>query len=184
IPDDFKWNVVSELVERKSKNSQKLLLQILRSGNESDKIKAAEYLIRFEDLKGLKFYVEWIKDHKIYPSARFEKSPLLYLRKLNSVPLLIELLEITYQEDFKQDDFHRLDNIVLDTLTIIAIQSDKHYAEINKSIMNFIITYSEKNEKVNFLHMFLEKLEQRFYASKSQKLDINDVIKKLKKIQF
>jgi hypothetical protein len=182
IKDEFKWKVVEQLIKRNSEHSHKFLLEILANGNEEDQLKAATYLIQIQDLEGLKYYVEWTKKHKQFAERSFGTSPLLSLRILESVVFLIELLKISYQEDFVQDDFHRLDRVVLDALTSIALQSDRHYLEIKKGIENFVDEYRLVIKNVNFLYVFLEKLEQRYYISKSQKLDINEVIRKLEKI--
>ena len=37
-------------------------------------------------------------------------------------------------------------------------------------------------EGVNFLNSYLEDLEQRYYVTKSEKLDLDEVIKKLEDI--
>jgi hypothetical protein len=182
IKDDFKWSIVEQLIKRNSKYPQTFLLDILQNGNDDEKFKAAAYLIQIQDLEGLRYYVEWTKKHKQFTERSFGTSPLLSLRTLESVPLLIELLKINYQEDFIQDDFHRLDRVVLDALTSIALQSDKHYLDIKRVIENFIKEYRSVIKNVNFLYVFLEKLEQRFYVSKSERLTVNDVIKKLENI--
>ena len=182
IKDDFKWSVAEELIKRNSKYPQTFLLDILANGNEEEKLKAAAYLIQIQDLEGLKYYVEWTKRHKQYTERSFGTSPLLSLRTLESVPFLIELLKISYQEGFVQDDFYRLDRPVLDTLAEIALQSDKNYVEIKKVIGSFINGYRLVMKNVNFLYVFLDKLEQRYYISKSEKLSISEVIKKLENI--
>lgn len=133
-------------------------------------------------MQGLKYYVEWIKRHKQLPERSFDRSPLLSLQALESVPYLIEMLGISYQDDFVQSDFQRLDSIVFNTLTAIALQSEQHYTTIKEAIENFIKEYSPVMRNVNFLYSFLERLEQRYYIAKSEKLDINDVTRKLDKI--
>jgi predicted NACHT family NTPase len=182
ITDDFKWNVVEQLIKHSSKYSHKFLLEILASGNEQEQLKAAKYLIVLQDIEGLKHYVGWIKKHKQVPERPFDKSPISALQVLEAVPFLIELLKISYQNDFVQDVFQRLDNIVLNTLTAIALQSDQHYIEVKQAIENFTNEYSSIIDGVNFLYSFLESLEQRHYVIRSEKLDINDVIEKLEKL--
>jgi len=182
ITDDFKWNVVEQLVKRNSKYCHKFLLEIFAGGNEQEQMKAAKYLISLQNMEGLKYYVEWIKRNKRVPEGPFDKSPIPSLQVLEALPFLIELLKISYQKDFVENVFHRLYNIVVTTLTSIALQSDQHYIEVKQAIENFISEYSSIIEGVNFLNSFLESLEQRHYVSKSMKLDINDVIKKLEKI--
>jgi predicted NACHT family NTPase len=182
IKDDFKWDVVEQLIKRNSTYPQEFLLEILVNGNEQEKLKSAEYLIELQNLGGLKYYVEWIKRQKQFPERSFDKSSLSSLQIFESMPFLIELLKISYQDDFVQDDFHRLDSVVLDTLSAIALQSDEHYIEIKKAIEKFIKEYSSSIKNINFLHTFLEKLEHRYYVIRSEKLDISDVTKKLKAI--
>lgn len=182
IKDDFKWNVVEQLVKGNSKSSHAFLVKVLRDGNERDQFKAAEHLIELQNLEGLEYYVTWIKRHKEFTERPLGKSPLLFLRSLESVPFLIELLKISYQDNFVQDDFERLDQIVLDTLTAIALQSDQYYVKIKKATKSLINEYSSTVKNVNFLNVFLEKLEQKYYVTKSEKLDIIGVTKKLEKI--
>lgn len=182
VTDYLKWNVVEQLVTRNSKYCHKFLQKILADDTEEEKFKAAEYLIELQDLEGLKYYVEWIKEHNEFPETPFRKSPLLSLETPKSIPFLIELLKISYQDGFVQDDFYRLDRIILDALTVIALESDENYIEIKETIENFINENSSDIENVKFLYIFLESLEKKYYIAKSERLDIDDVIKKLEKI--
>ena len=92
ISDDFKWNVVEQLVKHRSKYAHKFLLEILADGNEQEQLKAAEYLIILQDMEGLRHYVEWVKKHKRVSRRPFEKSPIPSLQVLEATPFLIELL--------------------------------------------------------------------------------------------
>lgn len=182
ITDDFKWNVVKELLNRDSKYCHDFLLGKLTNGNEQEKLKAAEYLIELQDIKGLKHYVTWVKRYRKLPETWLYESPLRSLRVLESMPFLIQLLEISYQDDFVQGDFQRLDSVVLDVLSRIALQSDQHYDKIKEVVERFIKRRSSVINDVNFLYIFLERLEQSYYMAKSEKPTINDVLEKLKKI--
>ena len=179
IADEFKWSVVRELVKRNNPGAHTFLQKTLTKGKGQDKIKAAEYLIELQHLEGLKYYVEWVRTHKRLPER---PSPLPLLRILESVPLLIKLLKMSYRPDFTQDVFHTLDRIVLDALTTIALESDIHYIKVKEAVEEFVRKYANTIENVNFLNVFLEKLEQKYYANKSQKIDIDDAIAKLKEI--
>lgn len=179
ITDDFKWDVVEQLVKRKSAYTKNFLVELLVRGNEQEQLEAATHLIGLQNMEGLRHYVEWIKKHKRVPEGRFEKSPISTLQVLEAVPFLIELLKLTYQKDFVKDDFPSLYNIIVNTLTTIAIQSDQNYVEVKKVIENFINENSSIIDGVTFLNVFLESLEQKYYVIKSVKLDINDVIEKI-----
>jgi hypothetical protein len=179
ITDDFKWDVVKELVGCNSQFVRTYLKNKLVKRNATDKIKASEYLIQLQDLEGLKYYVKWVKRHKQLPD---KASPLPSLKVLESVPFLIKLLKISYHPDFIQDDFNRLDRIVLDSLTPVALESDKNYVEVKAAIAEFISTYSDTIENLNFLNAFFDNLEQKYYTNKSPKMDIDNTVKKLEKI--
>ena len=87
------------------------------------------------------------------------------------------------REDFKESDpFERLDRLVLDSLTVIAFESDENFAEVKKSIEVFIEKYSSVYLNVNWLNAFLDQLDQKYYINKSDKFEISDVIRKLEGI--
>lgn len=185
ISDDFKWNIVKQLVNRNNSYVKNYLFEVLSSSNEHDSLKASEFLMALQDpifIHGLKFYVDWIKRHKKMPDESFDYSPLHSITSIDAVPYLIELLGLSYHKDFKQNNFHRLDNIILDLLTKMAIKSEKNYGLIKTDMLYFISVNSAIINDVNFLHSFLERLEQRYYISKNENLDVDCVIEKLDSI--
>ncbi|MCK4604329.1 MAG: hypothetical protein KAU41_06475, partial [Deltaproteobacteria bacterium] len=110
---------------------------------------------------------------------------LTSLKTSDAIPFLIELLKLNYQEDFEQPNrFERLDRLVLDSLTMIALESDESYLEVKKSVETFIESYSSIYQNVNWLNAFLDQLAQKYYINKSEQYEIEDVIRKLEKIGF
>ena len=183
IKDDFKWNVIEKLVQNNSDYCRKYLLLMVQTANEEEKLKSANYLVELQDLEGLKYYVDWVKRHKKAPeTTRLDKSPLLNLRTLEAVPYLIELLEISYQPSFKKDDWDHLELHVLDALIAIALESDENYQGVRNAMENFINKNKGKFENINFLNLFIEKLEQKYYLAKSEVRNIGDVIVKLREL--
>ena len=183
ITDDFKWEVLDKLIKNNSNPAHEFLLKLFRTAGEPDRFKAAEYLIKLQDLNALAYYVDWIRKKQNFSRSSLHTSPLPALHTIEAVVLLIELLEISYQKNFEQSDhFDRLERIVLNTLTTIALQSDQAYCAIRESIESFIIKFKSVYKNVNWLYSFLEQLEQKYYVNKSEKNNINDVISKLEKI--
>ena len=183
ITDDFKWNVIDELIKNGSEYAHEFLLRLFQTAEEPDRFRAAEYLIKLQDLNALAYYVEWIKKEKSFPRSLYDSSPLPFLQTLEAVPLLIELLEISYQNDFEQEDhFERLDSLVLNSITSIALQSDEHYYKIKESIEIFIDKFKTEYKNVNWLYSFLDQLEQKYYVNKSEQISIDEVIEKVQKI--
>jgi len=115
----------------------------------------------------------------------FNSSPLKFLKIREAIPILIDLLAVSYEEDFQQaDHFERLDRSVLDSLTVIAFESDENYFEVRASVEGFIEKYSSRYQNVNWLHAFLDQLEQKYYINKSEKVEVSDVIRKLETLHF
>ena len=184
IKDDFKWNVVEKLFKNKSGYCHEFLLEVLENGNEQDQLRAADYLIQMQDLDGLEYYVDWVEKHKKLPYAVFDRSYISSLCKVESIPLLIRLLKIIYQERLYEDFFQNIDSIVRSTLMEIALQSEENYEEVRASVVQFIKENTSIIENVEFLDYFLDSLDMRYYMSKSKKTSVDNVIEKLKKIQL
>jgi hypothetical protein len=185
VKDEFKWQVIEELTKNNSQKVRSFLEALFSKGDDEDRIKASEYLIKYQDLNALRFYVERMKEHKGISRRSFESSPLRSLKTTKSIPILIELLELSYREDLQQSDpFERLDRLVLDSLTVIALESDENYLEVKKYLEGFIEKHSSIYQNVNWLHAFLDQLEQKYYINKSEKFEIGDVIEKLEGVAF
>ena len=65
----------------------------------------------------------------------------------------------------------------------IALQSEENYLEVRKAVERFIKENTSIIRNVEFLDYFLDSLDMRHYMSKSKKVDIDDVIEKLEKVQ-
>ena len=163
----------------------KFLRESLKKHNEEDKLNSSKYLVKLNDLEGLKYYVHWLEKKDSYViESPLEKPPLIYLENTKAIPLLIKLLEKSYDPEFIQDDFHRLDNDVLDALNNVSLKPEGNYIKVKDAIEEFISKNSNIYKNVHFLNLFLEKLEQKYYITKSEKIDIKEVIKKLEFISY
>jgi class 3 adenylate cyclase len=179
IQDEFKWHVVDKLMEIDSNLSYEFLHDNLEYGDEPTKFKAAIRLIDLQDLAGLSFYVSWIKEHKEFNEEDPAGRALRKLRAPESVPLLMELLEVSYEKDLKQDVFNTLNRTVLDALNAVALVSDENYGLVKRSVSEFIGEHISTVENVNFLYQYLEGLERSFYLNKSSRITLPEVIAKV-----
>ena len=185
MKNDFKWQVIDELIKRDSQKVRSFLEELFNDGHEEDRLKASEYLIKYQDLNALRFYVDWMKEHKEISRQSFESSPFRSLKIPEAITILMELLEVSYREGFQQSDpFERLDHLVLDSITAIAFESDENYLEVKKSVEGFIEKYSTIYLNVNWLNAFLDQLEQKYYINKSEQFGIGGVVQKLEEIHF
>ena len=110
----------------------------------------------------------------------FSSSTISSLQTIEALPQLLELLETSYQKDFDQaKNFDRLDRPVISALTNIALKSDDHYLKVKEAVETFIKNFETIHKNVNWLYASLEQIEQQFYLNKSEKLTIDDVIRKM-----
>jgi len=183
IVDDFKWTIIEKLVEMNSHACREYLLSLLQTADEEGKLRSAQKLIQLENMEGLKYFVDWIRTNKKAPGeTHFERSPLASLRTLEAVPYLIELLKISYQPDFIRSDYDYFGQVVLDALAAIALQSDGNYQSVRRITEDFVNGNVGAIQNINFLHIFIEKLDQKYYISKSEVQNITDVVTKLKTV--
>lgn len=177
IQDEFKWTVVKELMDKNVISCESYFVNIIDNGNENDQLKAAGYLMELQNVKGLEFYVDWVKKHNKY---RYYVSSLKTLDSTESIPYLLDLLKISYLENLDQDHFYSLHIDVLEAFSNVALHSEDNFIEVKKCIEKFIEDNSTEIKNVNFLYSNLENLEFKFYMGKNENINLDIVIEKLK----
>ncbi len=183
VADDFRWTVVEELCKLNGEPLRTWLSDVLKTENEEEQLKAAKYLMRLQDINGLRYYVDWIKRHKRVPIEPMVISPIQFIRNVDSLPLLIELLGMSYEDDLQLDDFAKLDQAVLITLKNIALTSEANRSAVKKALEDFIAQHPSI-PNVNYLYIFLENLEQQFGLNRSTQLSVREVVKRLEVINL
>ncbi|MGD6890664.1 hypothetical protein [Bacillus mobilis] len=171
VKDDFKWEIVRTLFDKGfGVECQEYLISILLNEAlfEEERLQSAKFLIKLQNLEALNFYVRWI-DKKVENNALIEKvMPLHELKAIESLPYLIELLSLSYNEGFREDGYDRVDIEIRSALTNIALQSNKNFIEVKNKIINFIQENPDL-KFINFLNIFIEDLEARFYVTLQKK---------------
>lgn len=184
IKDSFNWEVIEKLIDKSERIYDYLRVLFQESASE-DKVKLCDYLINFQDVDALAYYVGWIKDQNRFDRQMYNASYLSKLKTEEAIPHLIELLEVTYQKEFQQSDqFDRLDRLVLEAFKSISLESRNNYLTVKQAIETFISKNIKAYKNVNWLYSFLSQLEQQYYVNKSQNITIDDVLEKLKLISF
>jgi predicted NACHT family NTPase len=189
ITDSFKWSIIKELMKHNSQIGYAYLKSTLERSRETDGVIAADYLIKLQDIAGLEYYVGWIEEHKRFNVRDTRRSPLQTLREadsipflIESIPLLIRLLKISYQKDLIQDHLDTLNMALQDTLSKIAMRSDECYQQVREAVESFIETNSSTIDSVKLLYYYLNRLEQTYLYSKSEKLSIAEVLYKIDQV--
>jgi hypothetical protein len=176
----LKWHIINKI-----STFNPLLLKDYLNGllseeqNIETRLNAAEYLIEINDINALDFFITWIIDNKQLPNGRSISRRLDRLISIDALPYLMRLLKFYYEQD-SQDPFDRIDAFVLDALYRIGLTSENNFIEVKKTMEEFIRENSERFENVRFLFLTLERLEDEFYLTKSENLNIDNVIERLK----
>jgi hypothetical protein len=186
VPDEFKWTVISSLINHKSENINSILKNMFEKANDdNEKIKLAINLMEVKDLTGLQFYVEWVRKHKKVPETLLERlqssSPIESLTSIEAIPDLVELLAVSYDQAF-QGDIPSLHNTIMKTLVSIGLQTDENYLTVKQELLTFIDRHSKEIKGVNFLHSYLDDLERSYYIQKSAKLSVGQIVDFLTKV--
>ncbi len=180
INNNFKWQIVEYLIEIKNEKCRAYLQNILNDDNDKEKYIAAKYLIELQDLKGLSYFVEYFKKKRKYKDdSVIRKSPLYKLNDVDALPYLIDLLELTYQKGFNDNDYHSLKSQVLNVCHNIAVISTDNYKKVKNSIEEVIKKIEPVNDEVRYLDRYLESLEKGYYSNIKGEGDIKQIINKV-----
>jgi hypothetical protein len=179
--DEFKWQIVDKLYEKKNKNLKHYLLTLLENGDDNDKLMSSQYLIEMQEIEGLKYFSNKIKIDNEFNFRWFrDRNALKVLVIKEAVPYLLEMLELTYHKEFRQSGYDKLERKIFDAISNISLQSEENYFYVKLNLEKFIKEKEYINDDIRFIHSFLERLERTFYFNKSQNITLEQVIDKLK----
>jgi predicted NACHT family NTPase len=183
INDSFIWDVVKELFDKgMGLECEPYLMSILSgSQSEEEQLQSIRFLIKLQNLEALKFYVDWVDREVKGKKLIDETMPLHALKVIEALPLIINLLSLSYDDGFKQNEFERVDTEIRNAITNIALQSTENFKVVQTAIESFIRDNSHL-KFINFLHVFIEDLESKHYVTLQSGRDIYEVIQRLHSI--
>ncbi|PZX47556.1 NACHT domain-containing protein [Algoriphagus chordae] len=181
----IRWAILDKLkVINQESFVEEYLLKILEKSNDNEVIgKAAEILVSLGNIKGLKAYVAWI-NHNVENNVDTSRVRCLNsLRTIDTIPYLIELLELSYIREIKVDRFERFNSQVLGAFYNIALVSEDNFKLVKLSLQEFMSEKSSLHENVKYILHTIERIEEQFYMNSSQSYTIKQVKEKLKLIE-
>jgi hypothetical protein len=182
INDSFRWQVINHLAEHNSSVCNDTLRDILKNGNDEERLSAAIYLMVAQDLDGLSYYVEHIERTKQYHSGPAEKSPLRNIQSVEAIPLLLRLLKLSFHSSIN-DEYSFLYNAALNALNQVALNSHESFQRVKDALTIFIDENKAEIVNVKGLHFHLSRLDRLYYTNLAQKLSLPDVLTKLSTLQ-
>lgn len=185
INDNFKWEMMNEIVGSHRIDAKQILKKIFVDSDELDKLRATFFLLKYQDMEALKFYVDTVKSKKSVPHLIWNLPDygIPNLNVIESLPYLIDLLKVTYQKDFIDNDIYSLNSAILNTLFNISVEKpEKNFPQVKEELVKFIKENSDINSNINFIHTIIERMEEKIATIKTESLEINEVIKELDSI--
>ena len=179
IADDFKWTVVKILIENGSNEIEDSLFVSLKEENDIGKYQSSIHLMRLGSIEGLRYFVGWTNDKMQYHEDHFIGSPIANINSPDAISLLIELLEIGHMKELKDDEFYPLRAATMNSLTNIALKSEENFNKVTIAVKSFIDKNLIKYPNVKFMNLDLEKMEQKYYINKSEKITLDEVNERL-----
>jgi hypothetical protein len=176
INDGFKWYVIDQLSEQESAVCKDALRDILRRGDDDERLRAALYLTVAQDLEGLRYYVELLERTKQYPAGPMEKSPLRNIQSVEALPLILRLLKLSFDPSVVSDEYGFLYNAVLDALNRISLTSHENFQKVKDALTTFINENKAEISRVKGLHFQMSRLEKLYYTNLAQKLSLPDIL--------
>lgn len=183
INDDFKWRVVDKLVETNSSKIEAYLSQIFESGNESERYRASLYLIKFQKIEAIRFYIDKLKEQEIFTINFCSDSPLGFISEIKAIPILLDLFKYNLKTTIKtegRDGFNTIESLVESALTTIALNEYKNFVIVREAVKSFIKANLNEYESVKYLYSLIEKLEMQYFINKGENVRIENAIIKVR----
>jgi hypothetical protein len=178
LKDEFRWYVLDKAKDLIPDDTRRRLKEILKDDPDDQKTKAAKLLVEMQETEGLDYLVSHVKNTKVAPQEYHEEAVFKKIIKPEAITPLMDLLEVTYDPDFKDNSSYSVQNVVLDALTGIAISHDRH-GEIRERILALIKKKQPENDDVRYLHKYLMRLERNVWLNKSLNITLEDAIQQV-----
>lgn len=184
--DDFRYKIYEELINHKSVNVKSLLLKAFyNEKNEEKKFKLSIHLIRLQNIKGLRYYIKYIKRNKKSIEDFHPSNALSQLSTLKAVPFILDLYELSFNKEIRQDAFNRLNDISLVALQGISRHND-NFPRLLRIFKVYIVYFKLTNPLrrqlpdyvLSNLKYFIENQELEYFTRRSLNISTQDAAQK------
>ncbi len=192
IKDDFKFQLIGELINRKS---DKVLIQVQNlfelTENKEEKLKLASYLMKLQNTKGIRYYIKYINENKIVPDDSSPTNPWYALTSVKALPYIFQLYEMSYDESIKQGKFSNLKDIAIGALQPVCLFNGNFPACINRfriykmkfKAKTWLSIGNLPEEVILNLNHYFENIEHQYYVNKSVNINLNEALSKYAALQ-
>ncbi|WP_424963920.1 NACHT domain-containing protein [Ekhidna sp.] len=178
---EIRFELIDHLIDANQDEyvEKELLIEIRSDIDICDKKDASNRLVGLQNIEGLEIYISWIKECSNNTIEEYRAIGLEKLTNIKAVPLLIDLLKLSYERNIRIHTFQPLSNYIIDVFGQMAVVSESNLRIVKKSIYEFIEKNQALNENIRFLRLSVERFESQFYYNKAQNYSISEVKSKL-----
>lgn len=161
--------------------TQDILIENLDK-KENIALKSAAHLINYQNIKGIEYYINYIRKQKKYVSFTSNMS-IQQISNIEALELLFTLLNDVVRKEIKQEPFERLQEEIVSALKNIAVKDANSLGKVLEGILGFIDQNKEDIE-LNHFHAIHDDV-MKFYKSNYKKSnDIYNALTSVNRILF
>ena len=189
-PDDVKYDVVQELINRDSDKVLKFLTQeFWKSKSKDEKLRVSEFLVVLQNPVGLLYYVKRLKSGDPLPTISYFSSPLNKLRVIWALPLILHLFWNERELSTYDKGSTSLRDVAISSIQAISLAADNYpicfqiyrfYRGI-QLVLSRVSRNKESLHKLKSLDHAFENMEQQYYVQKGSRIGLSETLALLSK---
>ncbi|MEX0812073.1 MAG: hypothetical protein WD048_07630 [Chitinophagales bacterium] len=194
ITDYFKFTLLTKLIEQSS--DKDYYYRIVSKGyadekNIDTKKNWAELLLILQDIEGVKFYINLIKNDKTIPEGLYH-SRINSLKTTKALPLIFDLYELGFSSEIDQGDrFENLKQISISILYSICLHENNFsycykrfkFYKLKFKLKKFLRVLKIDDQALKILEHNFENMEQQYWVNKELDISFEDAKRKYEKLR-
>jgi hypothetical protein len=181
---EIRWDIVEMLLKSEETSFLKKHLTKIyaESLNEEESLKALECLIRLQDLSSVQSYTALAKRKGKDFLKKINQNCLSSLTSNEFLPYLMDLLKVSYDQNYEVEHFNIFNSIVIGAIQMIGLKDQKSLDNVVTQLNNFIQKNKKNTPNVKYLIHTIHKMEEQFYVNKVNVFSIDQVKAKVNSI--
>ncbi|MDA3885435.1 MAG: hypothetical protein PF638_07580 [Candidatus Delongbacteria bacterium] len=178
------WGIVDKLITFKNEIPlAEFLVKVLEEAKDRNlRLKAAHYLIKLQEIKGIEYFIHYINQDDINQLQLDVTDCFKSIENYIFIPKLFELLEMSYRKIIKIEPFYTLDKIITGALHTMALKEESFYTNIRERYIKFIESKKEKYPDVKYLSYQIDEMDKRFRETHIKVPSIEEVKEIIKEL--
>lgn len=167
---DFHWHLLEKLLYEEKEKTTEILLEVLEKDEvETNRLKAAEFLIKLSRIEGLRYWLTHVTSKKGMLFENRWETFYDHIRKMpfdETVDIFIAALDSIYSMPLPNPEarFWRLDDTVFNSLVNMAIQGKSQLQYIEEQVEK-LLDRTTRDDARYTIKYFRERIKSNYYQS-------------------